>query len=851
MRKSSEIREAFADRSRLDGYKSFFLVGIGGAGMSALARMLKHRGYAVEGTDSTPSSETDRLQTEGIPVRIGHSGEGITPEHAVVLTDAIDLSLSPEVSRARGLGMPLFRRSQVLGWLLKDRHVIAVTGTHGKTTTTGMIGAGLKAAGMDPLIVVGASVPEFGGPVVEGKGEWAVVEACEAYDSFHDIDPAMVVLTNLELDHVDFHGNWENLRDTVVRFVRSLPADGTLVFCSRDEGAREVARLSGVSLIEGYESSHLDVELKEHHLEHLRFKMPGEHNRLNASGAMTAISVTRAPLDEALRGIANFSGAERRLQVLKDEPITVIDDYAHHPTEIEASLRALNDRYPYRRLVVVYQPHLYSRTESLIPEFAKALSLADEVVLTDIYPAREDPIAGVSSARIAELVSKPVLYVPNRHLLPRKVAAMARPGDVVVGMGAGNIAEFAPAFIRELDRGSYPARRVAVIYGGDSAEREVSILSGRCVYDALKRKGYETQLVDVSEILIKSGDLSRFTGADRPDVAFLAVHGTNAEDGAIQGLFELLHIPYTGSGIQASALAMDKQLTKALLRERGLRVPEGSLTSTPKPPSPVFRAPGEEAGQGSRREKTEEEGPEVRGFRPVIVKPNAQGSTVGLSFVEREEDLKPAIEKALQYDSAALVEEWIVGMEISVPVLGDRALPPVEIAPTSGKYDFESKYTPGATEEIVPARLPEAVLKWVQGIALKAHRALGCVGATRTDMIVRRTSSTPQPPSSVFRDPGEEAGLGPRREKTEEGGSGLGSRRDKTEEGGSGLGSRREKTEEGGSGDYEVFVLEVNTLPGMTATSLLPNSARAAGIEFDDLVEWLVEDALARSHAKT
>ncbi|HTQ11012.1 MAG TPA: UDP-N-acetylmuramate--L-alanine ligase, partial [Fimbriimonadaceae bacterium] len=674
MRKAAEIREAFGDRSLLGGYKSFFLVGIGGAGMSALARMLNHRSYLVEGTDSTQSPETDRLKSEGISVRIGHSGEHITGRHAVVLTDAIDLSASPEVKRARELDMPIFRRSQVLGWLLKDHKVIAVTGTHGKTTTTGMIGAGLIAAGMDPLIVVGASVPEFGGPVVEGKGEWAVVEACEAYDSFHDISPDLVVLTNLELDHVDFHGNWENLRDSVVRFVDSIRGHGTLVFCASDRGASEVANRKKCLLVDGYELDHFESEIRERHLEQLSLRLPGDHNRLNAAGAMAAITHTGAPFEKALRGIANFAGAERRLQVLQEEPVTVIDDYAHHPTEIEASLKALTERYPYRRLMVVYQPHLYSRTEPLILEFAEALSHADIVVLTDIYPAREDPIPGVSSARIAELIDKPVHYIPNRHLLPRKVAKIAKPGDVIVGMGAGNIAELAPALIKELEHSStgfQPASesklggrstQVAVVYGGDSAEREVSILSGRCVRDALQRKGYQVDFVDVSEILIKSGDLSRFTGPKRPDIAFLAVHGTNAEDGAIQGLFELLHIPYTGSGIQASAIAMDKQLTKAILKQNGIRVPEGWLVDRATP-SPFPRT------QNSGVEQPEAGDGEGVGY---VVKPNAQGSTVGLSFVEHAEDLKAAIEKALQYDDAALVEEWVVGMEISVPVLGDR-----------------------------------------------------------------------------------------------------------------------------------------------------------------------------------
>ncbi|HSI72342.1 MAG TPA: D-alanine--D-alanine ligase, partial [Fimbriimonas sp.] len=431
----------------------------------------------------------------------------------------------------------------------------------------------------------------------------------------------------------------------------------------------------------------------------------------------------------------------------------------HHPTEIEASLHALKDRYN-GRLIVVYQPHLYSRTAPLIDEFAAALSLADYVVLTDIYPAREDPIPGVSSARIAEKVTKPVQYIPSRHLLPMKVARLAEPGDVVVGMGAGNVSEFAPNFIQELLRGA--KKRVAVIYSGDSAEREVSILSGRAIHAALEKRGYESRLVDVTELLLSKGDVSQLIGDQRPDLAFLAVHGTHAEDGAIQGLLELLHIPYTGSGILASAIAMDKALTKIILDRNGIRVPRGLKLTSPNDP--------------------------VTLEAPLVVKPNAQGSTVGLSFVETQDELPKALQKAFYYGEEVLVEEWIKGTEISTPVLDDEPLLPVEIAPASGYYDFESKYTPGATEEICPARLPADVLEESRQIALKAHRLLGCAGATRTDMIVR----------------GE-----------------------------------------------EIFVLEVNTLPGMTGTSLLPNSARACGIDFEELCHRLVEDALRRDAAKT
>jgi D-alanine--D-alanine ligase len=751
MRRAAEIASAFSPQDHLVGRGSFFLVGIGGAGMSALARMLHRRGFDVRGADSTASPETARLIEDGIQVRIGHSGEGIRPGDAVVLTDAIDLDQSPEVARARDLGAPLFRRSQALGWLLRDYRVVAVTGTHGKTTTTAMLGRGLAEAGLDPVVVVGASIPDWKGPVREGRGGWAVVEACEAYDSFHDLDPQVVVLTNLELDHVDFHGTYENLRDSVLRFVNRMPEDGVLVYCEEDEGARDLAsRFQGNKTPYGL----ADAPAEE------RMRLPGLHNRLNAAGCVKAAEATGAEPGRVLDGIATFGGAERRLQVLRDGDVVVVDDYAHHPTEIAASIQALRQGYPDRRLLVVYQPHLYSRTAPLIEEFGRALSGADRVVLTDIYPAREAPMPGVSSARIAEAVEAPVRYVPSRHLLPRIVAAMCRPGDVVCGMGAGNISEFAPGLIGELDRLGRLQRKVAVVYGGDSAEREVSFHSGRAVHAALERRGYESRLLDVTEILLGNGDLSPFVGPNRPDAVFLAVHGTNAEDGAIQGLFELLHIPYTGSDIQASALAMDKALTKQVLEAEGLPVPRGIVV--------------------------DRDDAEVGMELPLVVKPNAQGSTVGLTFVERAEQLRPALKKALSYDREALVEEWLQGMEISVPVLGDRALPPVEIAPATGRYDFAAKYIPGATEEIVPARLPEEVLERAKEHALRAHRALGCRGATRTDMIVR--------------------------------------------------------------GDQPV-VLEVNTLPGLTSTSLLPNSARADGIAFEDLVEWMVREALER-HAE-
>lgn len=751
--------------------------------MSALARMLAHRGYAVSGTDAMASQETTRLIEEGLDVSIGHSGVPVfafsqRPEKAaLVVTDAIDIDRSPEVAEARKLGIPIVRRSQALGWLLKPYKIIAVTGTHGKTTTTGMLGAGLVAAGLDPLVVVGAAVIDWNGPVREGNGAYAVVEACEAYEAYADIDPLIVVLTNLEPDHLDYHGTYENLRDSMVKFVSKVPPEGGLVYCADDRGASEVAELTDVRCMPyGLSDTWLQQISNKFEMgidakntdagKALSLNLPGDHNRMNATGALAAASLLNneeqiVDLGMVEMGIARFNGAERRLQVLLEGPITVVDDYAHHPSEISASIKALRQKYPGRRIVVAFQPHLYSRTLEHMADFPKALDEADFVFITDIYPAREAPIPGVSSVRIAEKLTVPMKYVPSRHLLPRVVKAQLQPGDVVCGMGAGNIHEFAPDLIREIERDIRSKLAVAVVYGGDSSEREVSILSGNCIAKALEKAGYDVETYDVTNMLLRKGAMLEFTGSIRPDVAFLAVHGTHAEDGAIQGYFELLHIPYTGSGILASALAMDKERTKQILSAVGIRVPKGQLISSPKEKVDIPL--------------------------PAVVKPNSEGSTVGLSFAKTEKELKEGIRKALQYPGGALIEEWVEGMEISVPVLCGQALPPVEICPKEGGYDFSNKYTVGATEEIIPARLPKELLDEAQRVAILAHNTLGCYGATRTDMMVR---------------------------------------------------------------DGQLYVLEVNTLPGMTTTSLLPNSAQAAGISFEELCKKIVEDALIRNGAK-
>lgn len=761
MRTPTEILTAFASTEELSERTSFFLVGIGGAGMSAVARMLHRRGFMVKGTDATESDLIRLMRAEGIHVRIGHSGADLTSLDALVLSDAIDLNTSPEVKRAKELGVPLFRRSQVLGWLLRGKKTIAVTGTHGKTTTTSFLALAMRGMGDDPTVVVGAEVPELGGAVHDGSGEWAVVEACEAYDSLHDFDPEIVVLNNLEPDHLDFHGTWENLRDSVTRFVARIPDSGALIYALEDSGAAEVAsRFDGTKV--GFKIRTAE-ELAEGPLD---LQQKGRHNLANASAALSVVDYLGGVQPEAVRAIEQFRGAKRRQERVYDGPIpdvgghiTVLDDYGHHPTEVASALQAIREGWGggSRRLVVVFQPHLYSRTAPLIAEFAEALSLADMVVLTDIYAAREAPMPGISSSRIAELVTKPCHYTPSRHLLPREVAGFVQDGDIVVGMGAGNIEFFARQLVEELER-KEGGPKIAVAFGGDSAEREVSLHSGLAVLAALLRLGYDAVLLDLTDLMLGKGDGGMLTGSSRPDLVVLTTHGGNGENGSLQGFLEFMHLKYTGPGVLASATAISKQATKDVFESAGLPVPKG-----------VRLRKGDDL-------------PQFGG--PYVVKPDSQGSTVGLSFVNSAEDLGAAVARAFEYDERILVEEKVDGIEISVPVFGDTAMPSVEVVPKTGQYDFASKYLPGATEEISPARIRPDQEAVAREYALRAHQALGCRGITRTDMIVQ---------------------------------------------------------------DDRIVLLETNTVPGMTPTSLVPKSAEAAGMSFDDVVDWIVKNGLPQT----
>lgn len=466
-------------------------IGIGGIGMSALAQILLARGTPVSGSDAQASEMTTRLQQLGARVSIGHRAELVDGVDRVVVSDAVHEE-NVELARARALGILVVRRSQLLAELMAEKRGIAVAGTHGKTTVTAMTGAVLVEAGLDPTVVAGGTYGPLGGNGRAGKGEWLVAEACEAYESYLDLAPEIAVITNIEPDHLDHHKTEEHLRQSFREFAAKVRSGGCLILCAdRPElqklaaggpqvityGLAEGAELRGTEAAAEGLSARCRLWVEGREAGELRVGVPGLHNVVNALGALTAAreagmrsGLASGPLlESARRALAGFAGSDRRFQILGTPGgVTVVDDYAHHPTEIRATIAAARAAFPGRRLVAVFQPHLYSRTQDLAAGFADALGQADAVALADIYPAREAPLPGVTVSLIArplrEALGKSVLWEGPGREAARELAPHLRAGDVVLVMGAGDIGEAAHELIRELaerpaGRGTAEARR--------------------------------------------------------------------------------------------------------------------------------------------------------------------------------------------------------------------------------------------------------------------------------------------------------------------------------------------------------------------------------------------------------
>jgi UDP-N-acetylmuramate--alanine ligase len=440
--------------------KRLHFIGIGGAGMSGLARIALSHGINVSGSDAKDSTVLSALGALGAEVHSAHLANQVDGADFVIFSTAISQN-NVELVRAHELNLPILSRAQALATLMSDSKSIAVAGTHGKTTTSSMLTVALQACGLDPSFAIGGTLTSSGSNAHRGTGELFVAEADESDGSFIEYRPFAAIVTNVEHDHVDYFATAADVTKAFVDFAATINRDGYLVYCADDQGASNLAStISDLNLIsygttEGADlfidsinllpmGSTARVLWKGRTIGNLTLQVPGLHNVLNAAAALAMALVLGASAQDALSGLASFHGTGRRFELKATvHGIRVIDDYGHHPTEIDVTLTAAKLYAGDGRLIVVFQPHRYSRTKAFMNEFAKALSIADEVILLEIYAASEAPLPGITSATIAEQMEKGH-FIPNFLEATEWVVEQAKPGDVIITLGAGDVNSLAP-----------------------------------------------------------------------------------------------------------------------------------------------------------------------------------------------------------------------------------------------------------------------------------------------------------------------------------------------------------------------------------------------------------------------
>ncbi|MEO8382295.1 MAG: UDP-N-acetylmuramate--L-alanine ligase [Acidobacteriota bacterium] len=442
--------------------KHVHFVGIGGIGMSGIAELLASSGVSVSGCDAKPSASTDLLRRRGITVSIGHDPAHLHGVDLVVVTAAVK-GEHAEVDAARALGIRIMKRAEALGALVNPKRAIGVSGTHGKTTTSAMISVVLDEAGLDPTVLVGGMLRNLNTNARGGLGDLLVVEADEYARTFHHLHPEVAVVTNIEADHLEYYGSFEAIFEAFRIYLQGVKPEGVIIACVDDaQVERLLEQLDGHLPVVRYglsDAAELRAVNVEFHDRGTRFDvpglgsfklfLPGEHNVRNALAAIGVARHLGVPTERIVSGLAKFLGVDRRFQILGDYlGAIVVDDYAHHPTEIRATLNAARGGYPERRLVALFQPHLFSRTRDFAREFGEALKVADVPIVAPIYAAREEPVDGLSARIISESVPGIEFLDRSNSEIVNEMRRRLGPKDIFITMGAGDVNEIAEQLVR-------------------------------------------------------------------------------------------------------------------------------------------------------------------------------------------------------------------------------------------------------------------------------------------------------------------------------------------------------------------------------------------------------------------
>lgn len=459
-----------ANIDELRNYNHVHMIGIGGISMSGIAEILKHWGFIVTGSDSTKSEITDKLVAQGIPVVIGHDLDNVAKADVVVYSAAVKDN-DPELVKARDLNIPIITRGTFLGKITKAfANSICVSGTHGKTTTTSMISVCFLEAHKDPSIQVGAYLKQIDGNYRVGSSEYFIIEACEYVESYLKLFPKTEVILNIDNDHLDYFKNIDNIVASFKKYVKLLPSDGLLVVNSDDARCREVAKECDAKIITyGIENDHANYVARNIHFDKngfsyfdvyhnnffwatIKLSIPGLHNVLNALACIAVCNYYGLEREQIKDALLKYTGAHRRFEYIGTyRGTTIYDDYGHHPTEIAATANALKQK-TYRQSWVVFQPHTYSRTQNLLKEFARALLGFDNIIVTDIYAAREDNTFNVSAEDLVkeiEKLGKKAVYIPRFDDIVTYIKERAMPNDIVLTLGAGTVTNIGPMILQQ------------------------------------------------------------------------------------------------------------------------------------------------------------------------------------------------------------------------------------------------------------------------------------------------------------------------------------------------------------------------------------------------------------------
>lgn len=437
------------------------LVGIGGIGMSGIAEILIHQGYRVSGSDGARSENTDRLEALGATIHIGHDPSNVSGADVVVYTSAVKAEENVETREAIERKIPVIKRAEMLAELMRFKFGIGVAGTHGKTTTSSMIGHVVQDGGFDPTIIVGGVVHSFDKTnAVVGKGDIIIVEADEYDRTFLKLTPSIAVITNIEPEHLDIYRDLDDLKSSFIEFANKVPFYGAVVVCLDEHNVRSIlpsltrrvvtygftpqAAVRATDIVCDGFTTRFTVLAFDETLGDVTLQVPGEYNVKNALASIAVGLDLGMDFEKIRTGLNRFPGVFRRFHRKMDhDGVLLIDDYAHHPTEVMATLSGAKKGWPDRRIIAVFQPHLYSRTQQMAADFGQAFFDANVLILTDVYPSREKPIEGVSGALISEQAKhfghREVIYVEDKKTLPDVLVSLVRNGDLVVTMGAGDI----------------------------------------------------------------------------------------------------------------------------------------------------------------------------------------------------------------------------------------------------------------------------------------------------------------------------------------------------------------------------------------------------------------------------